>query len=368
MKGTLRSRYKVLGECFRIAGYKRYNKGTELQQDIRIVGSGQTGGKGGFRLRIVVLDGYLLNPGDLSWTELEELGELVVYERTPADLIAERAAGAQIVLTNKTPLRAETIQRLPDLKYIGVIATGYDNVDVEAARERGVTVTNVPAYSSASVAQLVFALLLELCHRAGLHSDAVRDGDWARSPDFSFWRTPLVELEGRTMGIVGLGDIGRRAAKLALAFGMKVVASSRTKRELPPELADVEQVGIEELFARADVISLHCPLTEATKGIINKSNLARMKKTAFLINTGRGGLVVEDDLAEALRSGQIAGAGLDVLSKEPPEPDHPLVGAPNCLITPHIGWATLAARTTLMSRVASNVERYLAGEPENVVS
>ncbi len=319
-------------------------------------------------MRIVVLDGYLINPGDLSWTELEKLGEVVVHDRTPADLIAERAAGAQIVLTNKTPLRAETIERLPDLKYIGVIATGYDNVDIGAALERGVTVTNVPAYGSASVAQLAFALLLELCHRVGLHSDAVRDGDWARSADFSFWTTPLVELSGRTIGIVGLGDIGRRVAKLALAFGMNVIAASRTKRELPPDLAAVEQVGAEELFARADVVSLHCPLTEATKGIVNKSNLARMKKTAFLINTGRGGLVVEDDLAEALRTGQIAGAGLDVLSKEPPVANHPLVGAPNCLITPHIGWATFEARSTLMKGIVRNIERYLAGVPENTVN
>ncbi|MFC4302334.1 D-2-hydroxyacid dehydrogenase [Cohnella boryungensis] len=318
-------------------------------------------------MKIVVLDGYLLNPGDLSWLELEKLGEVFVYDRTPADLIAERAEGAQIVLTNKTPLRAETIDRLPELRYIGVIATGFDNVDVRAARERGITVTNVPAYSSASVAQLVFALLLELCHRVGLHNESVHEGDWSRSPDFSFWRTPLIELEGRTMGIVGLGDIGRRVAKLALAFGMRVVAVSRTKKELPVELPDVELVELEDLYAQSDVVSLHCPLTEATKGMIHRGSLSAMKRSAFLINTGRGALVVEEDLAEALRSGTIAGAGLDVLSKEPPAPDHPLIGVPNCYITPHIAWATHAARSALMSGVVRNVERYLAGETENSV-
>ncbi len=319
-------------------------------------------------MRIVVLDGYLLNPGDLSWTELERLGELVVYDRTPVELIVERAEGAQIVLTNKTPLRAETIGKLPELRYIGLIATGYDNVDVQAARERGITVTNVPAYSSASVAQLVLALLLELCHRVGLHSDAVRDGEWAKSPDFSFRKAPLIELEGRTMGIVGLGDIGRRVAKLALAFGMKVVTVSRTKRQLTGELAEVEYVQLDELFAESDVISLHCPLTEETKGMIRRESLAAMKRTAFLINTGRGGLVVEEELADALRRGIIAGAGLDVLSKEPPPADHPLVGAPNCLITPHIAWSTQEARLSLMQGISRNVERYLAGEPENIVN
>ncbi|XID96267.1 D-2-hydroxyacid dehydrogenase [Paenibacillaceae bacterium WGS1546] len=318
-------------------------------------------------MKIVVLDGYLLNPGDLSWTELEKLGEVVVYDRTPAELIVERASGAEIVLTNKTPLREAAIERLPELRYIGVIATGYDNVDVQAAHRRGIAVTNVPAYSSASVAQLVFALLLELCHRVGLHSDAVRGGEWSQAADFSFWRTPLVELEGRTMGIVGLGDIGRRAAKLALAFGMKVVAVSRTRRKLPDELAAVEEVGLADAFARSDVLSLHCPLTEATKGIINRDSLAAMKRSAFLINTGRGGLVVEEDLAEALRNGTIAGAGLDVLSAEPPPADHPLLRAPNCIITPHIAWATLEARTALMNGIVRNVERFLAGEPENTV-
>jgi len=318
-------------------------------------------------MRIVVLDGYLLNPGDLSWAELEKLGEVVVYDRTPAELIVERASGAQIVLTNKTPLRAETLARLPELRYIGVIATGYDIVDVGAARERGITVTNVPAYSSASVAQLVFALLLELCHRVGLHSEEVMAGEWSRSPDFSFWRTPLVELEGRTMGIVGLGDIGQRVAKLALAFGMKVVASSRTRRELPSELSEIEFVPLEDLFVRSDAISLHCPLTEATRGMINRESLGAMKRTAFVINTGRGGLIVEEDLAEALRNGTIAGAGLDVLSKEPPSADHPLIGAPNCFITPHVAWATHEARTALMRGIVRNVERYLAGEPENMV-
>ncbi|MFC4597483.1 D-2-hydroxyacid dehydrogenase [Cohnella hongkongensis] len=318
-------------------------------------------------MKIVVLDGYLLNPGDLSWSELQCRGEVVVYDRTPPERIAERAEGAEIVLTNKTPLGESEIERLPKLKYIGVIATGYDNVDVRAASSRGIVVTNVPAYSSASVAQLVFALLLELCHRTGLHSEAVHGGEWSRSADFSFWRTPLVELEGRTMGVVGLGDIGRRVAKLASAFGMSVLAASRTRKELPPELAGVEQVGLEEAFARADILSLHCPLTEATRGMINRKSLSAMKSSAFLINTGRGGLVAEEELAEALRAGTIAGAALDVLSQEPPPADHPLLGAPNCIITPHIGWATREARSALMRGIVRNVDRYLAGEPENIV-
>ena len=318
-------------------------------------------------MRIVVLDGYLLNPGDLSWADLEALGDVVIYDRTSVDQIAERARGAQVVLTNKTPLRAETIERLPDLQYIGVIATGYDNVDIQAAQRRGITVTNVPAYSSASVAQLVFALLLELCHRVGMHSDLVREGEWSRSADFSFWRTPLIQLEGRTMGIIGLGDIGQRVAKLALAFGMKVAAASRSKRALTDELKAIEICSLEETLARADVLSLHCPLNDQTKGLINRDSLAAMKRTAFLINTARGGLVVESDLAEALNNGTIAGAGLDVLSKEPPVSDNPMISAPNCVISPHFAWATLEARAVLMRTVVRNIERYAQGEPENTV-
>ncbi len=315
--------------------------------------------------RIVILDGYTLNPGDLDWSALSAIGDLTVYDRTPPELILERAAGAEIVLTNKTPLTREIIAGLPEMKYIGVLATGYNVVDTAAARERGIPVTNVPGYGTAAVAQHVFALLLELTQRTGLHSDSVRAGDWTRSPDWCYWRTPLVELSGLTMGIVGFGAIGRAVARIAHAFGMQVIAATRTPRA---DEGGVTFTGVDDLFRRADVVSLHCPLTPETQGLVNAARLAAMKPSAFLINTGRGPLIVEQDLAGALHRGTIAGAALDVLSSEPPAADNPLPAAPNCLITPHLAWAALASRRRLLDTVAENIRAFLSGSPVHVVN
>lgn len=313
---------------------------------------------------IVVLDGHTLNPGDLDWSALAALGELTVHDSTPPVLVQERAAGAQILLTNKTPLPRRVMELLPELKYIGVLATGYNVVDTLAANERGIPVTNVPGYGTAAVAQHVFALLLELTQRTGLHSDTVRAGDWSRSADWCYWRTPLVELSGLTMGIVGWGAIGQAVARIGRAFGMKVIAATRR-----PRVEDgVAFTTVDELFRLADVVSLHCPLTPETQGMVHAERLAGMKPTAFLINTGRGPLIVEADLAEALRAGRIAGAALDVLSTEPPAPDNPLLTAPHCLITPHLAWAAKASRQRLMDAVVENVRAFLAGAPVNVVN
>ncbi|MHB1000281.1 MAG: D-2-hydroxyacid dehydrogenase [Armatimonadota bacterium] len=317
--------------------------------------------------KLVVLDGYVLNPGDLSWDGLAQLGDLTVYDRTPPELVIERASGAEIIFTNKTILSADTISKLPDLKYIGVLATGYNVVDMEAAAQHGVTVTNVPAYSTPSVAQMVFALLLELCNHVQCHSDAVHQGEWASSPDFAFWKTPLIELSGMTIGIIGMGNIGMQVAQIASAMGMKVIAASRSRKR-QPDIADFEWVELPDLFSRSDVITIHAPLTPETQGLISRDNIDRMKTSAFLINTGRGPIVVEQDLADALNSGRIAGAGLDVLSVEPPKPDNPLLTAKNCIITPHIAWATLAARSRLMDTVVKNTEAFLNGSPVNIVS
>jgi glycerate dehydrogenase len=314
---------------------------------------------------IVILDGYTLNPGDLDWSSLEALGELTVYDRTPAELTLERAAGADVLLTNKTPLPRAVIEGLPGLKYIGVLATGYNVVDIAAAKERGIPVTNVPGYGTTAVAQHVFALLLELTQRTGLHSDSVRAGDWAKSVDWCYWRTPLVELAGLAMGIVGYGAIGRRVAGIAQAFGMNVLAATRTARA---DESGVSFTGVDDLFQRADVVSLHCPLTPETQGMVNAARLATMKPTAFLINTGRGPLIVEQDLADALRNAQLAGAAVDVLSTEPPAADNPLLAAPHCLITPHLAWAAKASRQRLMDAVTENVRAFLAGAPVNVVN
>ena len=315
--------------------------------------------------RIVVLDGYVLNPGDLSWQALQALGPCVVHDRTPPSRIVERAREAEIALTNKVVLSREVIAQLPDLLYIGVLATGYNVVDVAAARERGIVVTNVPAYSTPSVAQLTFALLLELAHHVGEHARGVREGRWARSADFAYWDFPLVELNGLVMGIVGFGNIGRSVAGLARAFGMKVLVSTRRPQAAPD---GVEFTDLDTLFRRADVVSLHCPLTAETAGLVNASRLALMKPTAFLINTGRGPLVNECDLADALNAGRLAGAALDVLASEPPPADNPLPAAAHCIITPHVGWATFAARRRLMDTVVENVRAFLAGRPKNVVS
>ena len=317
-------------------------------------------------MNIVVVDGHTLNPGDLSWEELKALGSCVIYERsTPAEVL-KRAVDAQILITNKAPLGREQIRALPRLRYIGVTATGYNIIDVAAAREQGITVTNVPAYGTRSVAQHTFALLLELTQHAGHHSQRVRDGAWVRSPDWCFWEHPLVELDGLTMGILGFGRIGRAVGDLAQAFGMRVIsAESPRSRDLP---RGVSSVGLDALFSAADVVSLHCPLTDDTRHLVNASRLARMKPTAFLLNTSRGPLVDEAALAEALNAGGIAGAGLDVLSTEPPHADNPLLTARNCIITPHQAWATRAARARLMSVAVSNVKSFLEGKPQNVVS
>ena len=340
--------------------------------------------------RIVVVDGYTTNPGDLSWSGVEALGELTVYERTRPDQLVERVREADAVLTNKVVFSREILSQLPRLRYIGVTATGYNNVDVAAARERGIVVTNVPDYSTASVAQLTFALLLELCHHVQRHGEAVREGAWSRSPDFCFTLTPQVELAGKRLGIVGFGRIGRRVARIARAFGMEVQAAARGSAAsgsgasgLGPgqaagvrpggspgdgDAADVERVPLDTLLATSDVISLHCPLTPETQGLIDRTRIERMKPTAFLINTARGGLVVDRELAEALRAGRIAGAALDVLSLEPPPPDNPLLSAPRCIVTPHMAWMTREARSRLLAVVVENLRRFLAGDPVNVVS
>lgn len=316
------------------------------------------------RPRIVVLDGHTLNPGDLDWRAVGALGELTVHMRSEDTEIIARAAGAEILLTNKTQITAGTITALPVLRFIGVLATGFNVVDTAAAGARGIPVCNVPGYGTASVAQHVFALLLELTQRTGHHAQTVSDGRWSACPDFCYWDFPLVELAGRTLGIVGCGSIGEAVARIGIAFGMKVIASARRPRSID----GVEFVSTEEIFRRADVVSLHCPLTDETRGAVNSARIAMMKPSAFLINTGRGPLVAEQDLADALNAGRIAGAALDVLSTEPPPVGNPLFTAKNCIITPHIAWATHASRARLMDIVAGNIRAFLAGTPQNVVN
>lgn len=318
-------------------------------------------------MRITILDGYPLNPGDLSWVYLDKYGDVTVHERTAVADVAERAAGADVVLTNKVPLDADVLKQLPELKYIGVLATGYNIIDTAYARQRGITVTNVPGYSSQSVAQLTFALLLELCHHVQRHSDRVKEGKWSQSPDFSFWDYPLLELAGKTMGIVGFGDIGRQVADIATAFGMQVVAQSRTETD-QSHRRNFRWVELDELLELSDVVSLHCPLTPKTAGLINADTLLKMKTSAFLLNTSRGPLIDEGSLAAALNANQLAGAGLDVLGVEPPKAGNALFTAKNCLITPHIAWATKEARARLMGTVDGNLKAYLAGKPINVVN
>lgn len=317
-------------------------------------------------VNIVVLDGYTLNPGDLDWTGLEQLGNLTVYDRTKTEEIIRRAIDADILLTNKTPIASDTLSKLPKLQYIGVLATGYDNVDVEMAKKQGVIVTNVPTYSTESVAQFVFALLLELCHKVQKHSQAVYNEEWTHSPDFSFTRSPLIELANKTIGIIGLGRIGKQTAKIAQAFGMHVL-SVGSGRRTPPKVDGVEWVEMDELLKKSDVISLHCPLTSSTEKLMNAERLALMKRSAFLINTSRGQLIEEQALADALNDGHIAGAALDVLSTEPPEADNPLFGARHCIITPHIAWATEEARRRLMEIAVNNVRSFLENKPVHVV-
>jgi glycerate dehydrogenase len=318
------------------------------------------------RMKIVILDAYTANPGDLDWDGFAALGQLQTHDRTPADLVAKRAADAEIVLTNKTVLSAETIGRLAKLRYIGVLATGYNVVDLAAAGARGVPVTNIPAYSTPAVAQMVFAHVLHLTQHVASHAENVRSGDWANCPDFCFWNQPLTELSRRTFGIIGLGRIGREVAGIARAFGMRVIAHNhRPPRDLPD---GIEMVGLDELFAESDVLSLHCPLTDANHHLVNAGRLSQMKPGALLINTARGPLVDTPALAKALHNGEIAGAGLDVMETEPPPADHPLYFAPNCHITPHIGWASQAARRRLIDIAVENVKAFLDGHPLNVVN
>jgi glycerate dehydrogenase len=317
-------------------------------------------------MKIVVLDGYTLNPGDLSWKDLEAFGEYTVYDRTAPDDIVPRAGEAEIILTNKTVLSGDVIGRLTKVKYICVLATGYNVVDARAARRQGISVSNVPSYGTASVAQMVFAHLLNLAQNVAHHARTVRDGRWAACPDFCYWDTPLLELRGLTMGIVGFGRIGRATAHLARAFGMKVMAHDVA--ELPDMPEGCEMAGLEDVFRKADVVSLHCPLTPRTERLVNAERLALMKPTAFLINTSRGPLIDEQALAEALNAGRLAGAGLDVLSTEPPAKDNLLLTARNCYITPHIAWATRAARERLLRITLDNIAAFLAGKPQNVVN
>ncbi|WP_277057863.1 D-2-hydroxyacid dehydrogenase [Trichlorobacter lovleyi] len=316
---------------------------------------------------IVILDGYTINPGDNPWDAVTALGRCSIYDRTPAELVLERAAGAEVILTSKVKLTAAILQQLPGLRFISLLATGYNNVDVEAAGRLGITVSNVPAYSTDSVAQTTFALLLELTTHAGLHDQAVKQGEWVRSPDHSFWKRPIVELAGLTLGIVGFGAIGRAVARIGNAFGMQVVAYT-PRPPAATEFPLVRFVSLDELFSQADVVSLNCPQTAENGGFVNAALLERMKRSAFLINVARGGLVNESDLAAALRDGVIAGAGLDVVSVEPMLPENPLLQAPNCIFTPHIAWASLAARQRLTAIVAANLAGYLQGKPINVVN
>jgi len=318
-------------------------------------------------MRIIVLDGYTLNPGDLSWDGLSVLGSLTVHDRTPADKTLERIGDAELVFTNKTPLSKETIGALEKVRFIGVLATGYNIVDVEAAKRKGIVVCNVPAYSTSSVAQFTFALLLEICHHVGDHGAAVKSGAWTESPDFCFWRNPLIELADKTLGIVGFGRIGQAVSHIALSMGMRVIYYSR-KRSAALENDMLRYTGFDELMSRSDVISLHCPLFDDTRGMINKKTIAKMKDGVILLNTARGPLIVEEDLAEALGSGKVRAAAIDVVSSEPIKKDNPLLAAKNCIITPHIAWAPKEARIRLMNITVENARKFLQGAPVNVVN
>lgn len=316
-------------------------------------------------MRIVVLDGYTVNPGDNPWDELARSGDLEVFDRTPPERVLERARDAEVLVTNKTPLRRDVLAQLDRLRGVAILATGYDAVDVAYAKERGVWVSNVPAYSTASVAQHTVALLLELCQHVGLHSASARDGDWSRAPDFCYWKEPLVELEGLTLGIVGFGAIGQRVAEIARALGMELATLPSRQGTARPE--HVRTLPLDELLATCDVLTLHCPLTDETRRLVRGDTLSRMKRSALILNTARGALVDEGDLARALEQGAIGGAALDVLSVEPPPPDHPLLSAPRCLVTPHQAWTSLAARRRLVAVTAGNVRAFQSGTPRNLV-
>jgi glycerate dehydrogenase len=318
-------------------------------------------------MKIVILDGHAVNRGDLSWDALRNLGQWEVFEHTPESEVVTRAGDADVLLTTRTPLSAGTLAQLKRLRHVGVIFTGYDGIDLNAARDLNIVVTNVPTYGTASVAQLVFAFLLELCHHVALHSIATHAGEWSRSPDFSFWKTPLIELQGKTMGVVGFGRIGRHVAEIAVAMGMRVIAEDALKKDAP-NWSGFRWCEINELMADSDVVSLHCPLLPQTRGIINAATLSKMRPSSFLINTSRGPLVVERDLADALNDGRLAGAAVDVLSSEPPPIDNPLLHAKNCIVTPHIAWATKEARTRLIDTAVANLRAFLDDHPVNVVN
>ena len=318
-------------------------------------------------MKIVELDGYAANPGDLSWDGLRELGELTVYDRTAPEDVLERAKGAQVILTNKVVITEELMDKLPDLRYIGVLATGYNVVDIPAARKHGIIVTNIPAYSTMSVAQMVIAHLLNITNQVALHSDAVKQGEWQRNKDFSFSLTPLIELDEKTLGIVGLGNTGTATARIAQSLGMRILAYSSKSADALKEMGIEKADSYEQLFREADVLSLHCPLTEETHHLVNAERLKLMKPTAILINTGRGPLVDEAALADALNEGRIMAAGVDVLQEEPPRNGSPLINARNCYITPHIAWATKAARERLLNIAVANVKAFMEGKPQNAV-
>ena len=318
-------------------------------------------------MKIVILDGYTENPGDLSWEGFEKLGDLTVYDRTPADKIAERIEGAEAVIINKTPLSAETIAGCPTLKYIGVLATGYNVVDVQAAKDRGIPVCNIPTYGTAAVGQFAIALLLEICHHIGYHNDTVKSGKWEQCPDWCYWDYPLIELAGKTYGLLGCGNIGIHTAAIASALGMNVIAYDMRQRDEALQLG-VEYVSLDELFARSDVLGLQMPLFPFNTGIINRENIAKMKDGVIIINNSRGQMVVEQDLADALNSGKVAAAGLDVVSTEPIRGDNPLLTAKNCILTPHISWAPRESRQRIMDCTVDNVRAYLQGAPINVVN
>src|SRR5665647_2808774 len=323
-------------------------------------------------MKIVVLDGYTLNPGDITWKGLEKLGEVTVYDRTSyslsgVDLIVERAKDAEIVFTNKTPLPREVLEQLPNLKFVGVLATGYNVVDVAAAKEKGITVTNIPTYGTDAVSQMAIALLLEMCHHIGSHSESVKRGEWSNNVDWCYWNFPLIELSGKTMGIIGYGKIGQVTGKIAQALGLKVIAFDSYKNK-DLECETMKYVSMDKLLTDSDVITLHCPLFESTKGIINKDTISKMKDGVMIINNSRGPLVVEEDLAEALNNGKVAGAAVDVVSSEPIKEDNPLLKAKNCIITPHISWAPIESRQRLMDIAIDNLERFLGGNPINIVN
>ena len=312
-------------------------------------------------MKICILDGYSLNPGDLDWSPVERLGAVPLFDRTPADKIVERAADADIVLTNKVPFSADTLRQLPRLRFICVLATGYNIIDTEAAARQGVVVANIPAYSTMSVAQMAFAHILNITNHVASYAREVADGKWTNCPDFCFWDSALTELAGKTMGIVGLGNTGMATARIAVAMGMKVVAMTSKSADTLPE--GITPAPLDDVLASADVVSLHCPLTPSTRHLINAASIAKMKPSAILINTGRGPLVDEQAVADALNGGRLAAFGADVLSQEPPRGDNPLLSARNCFLTPHIAWATLEARTRLMSTATENVRQFIAGEP-----